>query len=279
MHRHPESRERAAFTLIELLAVIAIIMVLAALLFPALQGVQGQAKSSQCKSNLRQLAAAAIAYAADNEGMLPGVDDKNIGGNYWIGTEAFLPGWSPSRWSRWNPTTYGVLMAYLGVTSNDAQRIYRCPALPARPVGSGLGSNGMFDYTMIKKFGCASLGSIPQASLIYSNFPWMGVRSIRTPLFVEEDFLYYCNTSIDVNWIDTGHANADRLGNWHGGRGNFAAVDGSVQTLHVKDFNEGGRFPPLFCWGFVVPSGRHRTYMNPDFMEVREWYDLLGATP
>jgi len=61
---------RSAFTLLELLLVIAIIAVLAALLLPAL--AIGPLKSRQiaCSNNLKQLALAASLYTADNEGRL-----------------------------------------------------------------------------------------------------------------------------------------------------------------------------------------------------------------
>jgi prepilin-type N-terminal cleavage/methylation domain-containing protein len=55
-HRHFHRRRAAAFTLVELLVVIAIIAVLIGLLLPAVQSARESARRSQCGSNIRQLA-------------------------------------------------------------------------------------------------------------------------------------------------------------------------------------------------------------------------------
>jgi prepilin-type N-terminal cleavage/methylation domain-containing protein/prepilin-type processing-associated H-X9-DG protein len=60
-----------AFTLIELLTVIAIIAVLAALLFPTVNRAMGEARSAKGISNLRQVGVLAFSYAADNNQQLP----------------------------------------------------------------------------------------------------------------------------------------------------------------------------------------------------------------
>ncbi|NLO72954.1 MAG: type II secretion system protein [candidate division WS1 bacterium] len=58
-------RRRSGFTLIELMVVIAIIVVLAALLFPVFNATRQKARETNCLSNLHQLGVALKAYMAD----------------------------------------------------------------------------------------------------------------------------------------------------------------------------------------------------------------------
>ena len=69
--------KRHGFTLIELLVVIVVIMILAGLLFPALNNARETGRSTQCKSNLRQLQVAAVQYAVNNDGHLPYAASKS----------------------------------------------------------------------------------------------------------------------------------------------------------------------------------------------------------
>lgn len=61
------------FTLIELLTVIAIIGILAAILIPVVGRVRDQARSSVCRSNLRQIGLAVHLYAEDHDARTPGL--------------------------------------------------------------------------------------------------------------------------------------------------------------------------------------------------------------
>ena len=60
-----------AFTLIELLVVIAIIAVLMAVLMPSLRIAREQARSINCRSNVRTLTLAWLIYKDDNDAKLP----------------------------------------------------------------------------------------------------------------------------------------------------------------------------------------------------------------
>ena len=62
---------RRAFTLIELLIVIAIIAVLIALLLPAIQKAREAANQTTCRNNLRQLGLATLTCNDQNNGFLP----------------------------------------------------------------------------------------------------------------------------------------------------------------------------------------------------------------
>ena len=61
---------RRAFTLVELLAVVAIVVSIVALLFPAASALRQRARATACLSNLRSLQQASLAYSADSAGWL-----------------------------------------------------------------------------------------------------------------------------------------------------------------------------------------------------------------
>ena len=62
------------FTLIELLSVIAIIGLLATLLFPAFGRIMDNADTTKCLSNLKQIGASVNLYCADHNNLLPNIE-------------------------------------------------------------------------------------------------------------------------------------------------------------------------------------------------------------
>jgi len=83
MHQRPFRSNSSAFTLIELLSVIAIIGVLAALLLVGLGRLRESGRSATCLSNLRQQGVAIYAYAADHKGFGYPVYTDDKGGVHW----------------------------------------------------------------------------------------------------------------------------------------------------------------------------------------------------
>ncbi len=66
-----KNRARNGFTLIELLVAIAIVAVIAAILFPVFATVRERGRRTVCQSNLKQIATAMQQYVQDNGGTYP----------------------------------------------------------------------------------------------------------------------------------------------------------------------------------------------------------------
>jgi len=71
MDRSPFHCARRGFTVTELLVVMAVIALLAALLFPVLKSAGAKAKSAQCLGNLRSLGTALNVYLGEHDMKMP----------------------------------------------------------------------------------------------------------------------------------------------------------------------------------------------------------------
>jgi len=105
-----------AFTLVELLVTIAIIAVLAALSLTAVNAARARGDAAKCIGNLRQLAAAALAYAGENGGQYVFAQDA-ANRVRWHGVRSGAD-------EKFDPTR-GPLAPYLG----HDRRVKICPAL------------------------------------------------------------------------------------------------------------------------------------------------------
>lgn len=103
-----------AFTLVELLAVIAILGILAAVIIPTVSAVRSSARRSVCASNLRQLYIAFESYAADNKAQWP--EAYNGTGTYPYQLQGYLKSASNSLWG----------------ADPEGKAVTMCPAMVAR---------------------------------------------------------------------------------------------------------------------------------------------------
>src|SRR5438093_498881 len=65
------ARRRMGFTLVELLLIVAILVILAAVLFPVFAQARARGRAAVCTSNLRQIVQAGLMYVSDHDERFP----------------------------------------------------------------------------------------------------------------------------------------------------------------------------------------------------------------
>lgn len=118
------------FTLIELLIVIAIIAVLAAILFPVFSRAREKGRQAACTSNMRQIAFAFIQYEQDFDETMPDRRDVKsaLPGGYPSGG---TPTWSPA-WPTSDPRCAWAEIVYGPYIKSTA--VWTCPSIPGTPL-------------------------------------------------------------------------------------------------------------------------------------------------
>jgi prepilin-type processing-associated H-X9-DG protein/prepilin-type N-terminal cleavage/methylation domain-containing protein len=160
----------AGFTLLELLVVVALVSVLAVLVLTSVSHATAQAHSTQCVSNLRQLAAANLGYAAEH------------GGQY-------VPAQEPENLVRWHGTRDhaaaafkgdgGPLSPYLGKDG----RVKLCPALRNFLTGASSFEEGTGGYG----YNAAYIGGTPASTWAAERMANV-VQPARTVMFADTAF-------------------------------------------------------------------------------------------
>ncbi len=163
------------FTLIELLIVIAIIALLAALLFPVYVRARGKGDQAACASNLKQIGLAMAQYSQDNEGlMFPALAHAYDNGTIitWGGCKIEKP------FPRFD-TACGRLSAYARNKS-----LWNCPAEPSAEFTYGL--NIAYARTEIAQKHPVSVAQIsnPAETILVADHAAVAPSDLEMPPYV-----------------------------------------------------------------------------------------------
>jgi prepilin-type N-terminal cleavage/methylation domain-containing protein/prepilin-type processing-associated H-X9-DG protein len=206
---------KSGFTLIELLVVVAIIALLAALLFPAFARARENARRTSCQSNEKQQAFGLMQYAQDYDERLPYFDSSN--------------GWS------W----FNFVLPYV-----KSSQIFRCPSAPRQT------SNSTFTSVFGSTYCLPGLSAtnVPLRMVIYHVYG-LHLSKIKEPARTfmilesaysnetDSDYLTYGRGYIEcrLDNVSTPEAGQYVHSTRHLGGYNVAFVDGHVKWIKDGD--------------------------------------------
>jgi len=146
-----------AFTLVELLIVIAIIAILAALLLPVISKAKERGQRTCCLNNLKQLQAGWLLYVDDDNDWMPP--------NLWDGVHGGAAGSAPGSWVAGNALDNSPTNIMLGVQwhYNSSIGIYHCPS--DNSVANGGTTLRFRSYSLLNYLGADPNASSPDVTL------------------------------------------------------------------------------------------------------------------
>lgn len=157
-----------AFTLIEILATVTILTILAAMTFPTIKSIMRKADSTKCMGNMKAIGQAFLDYASDHDNEIPAAVLNRTNWTYWdtgaiwdyAMNRAGMPySASMNYWSNYNTFVFRCpssdpsircsyslnVMFPLGVKNYDAPRKISSVSKPASCLFLGEGTNHALD--------------------------------------------------------------------------------------------------------------------------------------
>lgn len=208
------------FTLLELLVVLAIIAVVAGILFPVLAQAQRAALKATCQSNLRQIGLAFSLYLTDYAECFPNTGDPYL--------------WMGRRW-RWPLQPYLALAQRRdpagdpNLSAGGGPGILLCPA-DAQALqqwdGTSYGYSAAFYHTPDQ------IAAMTTVDLYSPSSPPPVTQRI-------EAVSYPAQKAMCADWLSNHQAPPLGWWSWEGAR-NYLFVDGHVKYLQARQINAAG---------------------------------------
>jgi prepilin-type N-terminal cleavage/methylation domain-containing protein/prepilin-type processing-associated H-X9-DG protein len=225
------------FTLLELLVTVAVIVILASLLLPALAGAKAKGTAISCLNNERQLMLACLLYAGDYEDALPynlGTDEIKSK----VEQQQFLNWTSPvMTWEQDSDNTNTVLLTQggIGPYTGGAAKIYRCPSDHAvsdvqAQVGWSARVRSISMNAMVGNAGQFTLSGKNVNNPNYQQFFKLGQIPQPSQIFVFiEEHPHSINDGYFLDYPDTSRW-YDLPASYHNGAANLTFADGHLAT-------------------------------------------------
>jgi len=257
----------SGFTLVELLVVIVVIAILAAMLLPVLNKGKEKAQAVICLSNTRQLVIADLMYAGDNNDYWANNPVYKPGSPLNMHSESDSPAWQNGSldWSYQNAdnTNVGSLLSGLLGSYAKSVGVYRCPADKSAVTGQK-GISRVRSYSMNIFVG------LPVGDTVYDTpYTWQPNALFR--FFRKQTDIF--NPGGTFVFIDE-HPNSIAFGNFWG----MALVEGELSSdIEILEGNddtdaEGG-----------LPASYHNGGSGISFAdghsETHRWVDAATLQP
>ena len=194
------TKRRPAFTLVELLVVIAVIGILIALLLPAVQAARGAARRMSCANNLKQLGLAMHNYADTYREVLPNAGWPGIGYlNDYSPLAKLLPFAEQANLQDLIDFSINMghpgkddLPAALQPAAGTVVPMFLCPSDGEEPLHDTALPSGAI---------------IPVAGINYAMNQGSGLDGAYHPGFGESDGLCWASANVKLGWITDGTTN------------------------------------------------------------------------